>query len=49
MTDDGLPFGAQVIATRLGDHALLDLLAWLEEHELLSPVEPVTPNITSQA
>jgi Asp-tRNA(Asn)/Glu-tRNA(Gln) amidotransferase A subunit family amidase len=42
-TEDGLPFGAQLISARFRDYALLDLLRWLEDRELLSPVAPVTP------
>ena len=46
-TSDGLPFGAQLLSARFRDYALLDLLAWLEERELLPSVDPVTPNAAS--
>ncbi len=42
--DDGLPYGAQFVAARFQDYALLDLLGWLEERELLPVIEPVTPS-----
>jgi Asp-tRNA(Asn)/Glu-tRNA(Gln) amidotransferase A subunit family amidase len=42
-TADGLPFGAQMISGRFLDYALLDLLAWLEERELVATAAPVTP------
>ena len=42
-TDGGLPFGAQFVSARFRDYDLLDLLAWLEERELVRPVEPVEP------
>jgi hypothetical protein len=32
-----------LISARFHDYALLDLLRWLEDRELLSPVTPVTP------
>lgn len=41
----GLPFGMQLVAARFRDFQLLDLLGWLEERGLLSPVEPVTPGV----
>ena len=40
---EGLPFGAQLVASRFRDYALLDLFGWLEERELLSDVAPVSP------
>ena len=42
-TDGGLPFGAQFVSARFRDYDLLDLLAWVEDRDLLSAVEAVTP------
>jgi Asp-tRNA(Asn)/Glu-tRNA(Gln) amidotransferase A subunit family amidase len=44
-SEDGLPFGAQLISARFSDYDLLDLLRWFEERELLASVGPVTPNV----
>jgi Asp-tRNA(Asn)/Glu-tRNA(Gln) amidotransferase A subunit family amidase len=44
-TESGLPFGAQLVSARFRDYDLLGLLAWIEDRQLLAPVEPVTPNV----
>ena len=40
---NGMPYGAQFVAARFRDYALLDLLGWLQARELLRDVQPVTP------
>jgi Asp-tRNA(Asn)/Glu-tRNA(Gln) amidotransferase A subunit family amidase len=48
-TADGLPFGAQFVAGRFRDLALLDLLAWLDDRRVMPAVEPVTPQVSAAA